>query len=306
MTVTIAHLSDPHLTSLHHVTWRELLNKRILGYLSWRVKRRRSHSREVLSRILAHLAGRQPGHLVISGDFTHLGTANECRETETWLNGLGAPDYISIVPGNHDRYIDADIAATIGRWRAWMQSDPGEMERAPDFPYLRVRGPVAIIGLSTAVPTPPFFASGRLGGEQLRRLGRLLDTAAQRGLYRIVILHHSPHSMGFRRGLSDADQLLSTLAGPGAELIIHGHGHRQMHAMLRAGERRIPVFGVPSASANYGNPAKSPGYNLYEVNRAPEGWQTRARSFILNEETQQFEQVMDEIIKTLSVARGCL
>ena len=294
MTVTIAHLSDPHLTSLHHVTWRELLNKRILGYLSWRVKRRRSHSREVLSRTLADLSGRQPDHLVISGDFTHLGTANECRETETWLNGLGAPDYISIVPGNHDRYINADIAATTGRWRAWMQNDPGERDNGPDFPYLRVRGPAAIIGLSTAVPTPPFFASGRLDGEQLRRLGGLLETAAQRGLYRIVVLHHSPHSMSFRRGLSDADRLLSTLAGPGAELIIHGHGHRQMHAMLQAGERHIPVFGVPSASASYDDPAKSPGYNLYEVNRAQEGWETRVRSFILDEETQQFEQVLDK------------
>ncbi len=304
--LTIAHLSDPHLTSLHHVTWRELLNKRVLGYLSWRVKRRRSHSREVLSRTLADLAGRQPDHLVISGDFTHLGTAIECREAEAWLNSVGAPDYISIVPGNHDRYIDTDIAETIGRWRAWMQNDPGERDKGTDFPYLRVRGPVAIIGLSTAVPTPPFFASGRLGGEQLRRLDRLLETAAQRGLYRIVTLHHSPHSMGFRRGLSDSDQLLSTLAGPGAELVIHGHGHRQMHAMLQAGERRIPVFGVPSASASYDDPAKSPGYNVYEVNQAQEGWRTRVRSFILNEETQQFEQVLDKVIMPLSATTGCL
>ena len=294
--LTIAHLSDPHLTSLHHVKWRELLNKRILGYLSWRVKRRRSHSREVLSRTFADLAGRQPDHLVISGDFTHLGTADECREAENWLTSAGAPDYISIVPGNHDRYINADTAATTGRWRAWMQSDPGERDNAPDFPYLRVRGPVAIIGLSTAVPTPPFFASGRLGGEQLRRLGRLLEAAAQRGLYRIVVLHHSPHSMSARRGLSDADQLLSALAGPGAELIIHGHGHRQMHAMLPAGARRIPVFGVPSASADYGIPAKSPGYNIYEVTGDAAGWQTRVKSFILNGETQQFEQRLDKII----------
>ena len=287
--MTIAHLSDPHLTSLHHVTWRELLNKRILGYLSWRVKRRRSHSREVLSRTLADLSGRQPDHLVISGDFTHLGTANECREAENWLNSVGAPDYISIVPGNHDRYINADIAATTGRWRAWMQSDSGERDIAPDFPYLRVRGPVAIIGLSTAVPTPPFFASGRLGKEQLRHLGWLLETAAQRGLYRIVVLHHSPHSMSFRRGLSDANKLLSTLAVPGAELIIHGHGHRQMYAMLRAGAQRVPVCGAPSASASYDNPVKSPGYFIYEIEKKPDGWQTGITSYILNETTRQYE-----------------
>ena len=296
--LTIAHLSDPHLSSLHHITWRDLLNKRILGYLSWRLKRRRAHSREVLSATLADLSRRRPGHLVISGDFTHLGTASECREAETWLSGIGAPDYISIVPGNHDRYINADRAATIGRWRAWMQGDdPDTRQNAPDFPYLRVRGPVALIGLSSAVPTPPFFASGRLGREQLERLSELLEMTAQRGLYRIVALHHSPHSMSARRGLSDAKQLLDTLAGPGAELIIHGHGHRQMQAMLPAGERRIPVFGAPSASASYDNPAKSPGYYLYEVNRAASGWQTRVRSFILNQETQKFEPDLDRILR---------
>ena len=285
----IAHLSDPHLTSLEQVSWRELLNKRILGYLSWRVKRRRSHNRETLSRTLAHLAEQQPDHLVISGDLTHLGTANECREAKTWLNGLGAPDYISIVPGNHDRYIATDLDQTLGLWRAYMQSDPGAGADEPQFPYLRVRGRVAIIGLSSAVPTPPFYASGKLGREQLQRLGRLLETTAQQGLYRMVILHHCPHSMSARRGLSDAADLLSTLSGPGAELLVHGHGHRQMYATLQAGRRQIPVFGVPSASASYNDPAKSPGYYTYEVSQTAQGWETRARSFIFNEEAQEFE-----------------
>ena len=302
----IAHLSDPHLTSLDHVRWRELLNKRILGYLSWRVKRRRSHNREVLSRTLAHLAQREPDHLIISGDLTHLGTASECREAEIWLKDVGAPDYISIVPGNHDRYIAADVDDTIGRWRAYMQGDPGAAGREPQFPYLRVRGQVAIIGLSSAVPTPPFFASGRLGEAQLQRLGRLLEATAQRGLYRIVVVHHSPHSMSSRRGLSDAGQLLSTLGGPGAELLLHGHGHRQMYATLQAGAHRIPVFGVPSASASYNNPAKSPGYYLYDVNQTASGWQARVKSFILNEETREFEQRLDEIIKPLAATTTSL
>ncbi len=294
----IAHLSDPHLTSLDPVRWRELLNKRILGYLSWRLRRRRAHSREILSRTLAHLAGQQPDHLVISGDLTHLGAASECREAETWLNRIGAPDYISIVPGNHDRYIAADLEQTLGRWRAYMQSDPGAAARGPQFPYLRVRGPVALIGLSSAVPTPPFYASGRLGEEQLQHLGHLLEATAQQGLYRIVILHHSPHSMSSRRGLSDAGALLSTLAGPGAELVIHGHGHRQMQATLQAGARRIPVFGVPSASASYNDPAKAPGYYIYEISQLPSGWQTRVNAFILNEETQEFEQALMPLAAT--------
>ena len=293
----IAHISDPHLSSLGHIKWGDLLNKRILGYLSWKLKRRNSHSREVLSRTLADLARHQAGHLIISGDFTHLGTANECRETETWLNSTGQPHDISIVPGNHDHYVAADFTGTTGRWLAYMQSDPGEHDNAHGFPYLRVRGPVAFIGLSTAIPTAPFFATGKLGDGQLQRLRHLLDTSAQRGLYRIVVLHHSPHWSSFRRRLIDADALLSILAETGAELLVHGHGHRQMQAELQAGDHSIPVFGVPSASANYKNPDKKAGYNIYEVTKTATGWLTRVRSFILDRETQNFEPNLDRELK---------
>ena len=289
----IAHISDPHLSSLDHVRPGELLNKRILGYLSWRLQRRRSHSREILSRTLADVAGRQPDHLVISGDFTQLGTANECRETEAWLNSIGGPDYISIVPGNHDRYIAADQPDTTGRWIAYMRSDQGEDYTTHEFPYLRVRGPVALIGLSTAVPTAPFFASGTLGDAQLQRLRRLLETTAQRGLYRVVVLHHGPQYTSVRRGLSDAGKLLSTLSNPGAELLVHGHGHSQAHTTLKAGAHTIPVFGVPSASASYKNPLKKAGYNTYEVSKTASGWQTRVESYIYNSGTGAFEPNLD-------------
>ena len=289
----IAHISDPHLSSLDRVRPGELLNKRILGYLSWRLKRRRSHSREMLSRTLADLAGRQPDHLVISGDFTHLGTADECRETETWLNSIGAPDYISIVPGNHDHYIAAESAETTGRWLAWMRSDPDEDGHADGFPYLRVRGPVALIGLSSAIPTAPFLASGRLGDEQLQRLRVLLETTARRGLYRIVVLHHGPQFSGIRRGLTDAGKLLSILSQTGAELLVHGHGHRQVHSALKAGANSIPVFGVPSASADYTDPVKKAGYNIYQVSKHADGWRTRVNSFVFNSETETFKPNLD-------------
>ena len=295
----IAHISDPHLSSLDHVRPGELLNKRILGYLSWRLKRRRSHSREMLSRTLADLAGRQPDHLVISGDFTHLGTPGECRETETWLHSIGAPDYISIVPGNHDHYIATEFAETTGRWRAWMCSDPDEDSNAGGFPYLRVRAPVALIGVSTAVPTAPFFASGKLGDEQLQRLRLLLDTTAQRGLYRIVVLHHGPQFSSIRRGLSDAGKLLSILSITGAELLVHGHGHCQVHTALKAGANSIPVFGVPSASGNYTDPLKKAGYNIYQVSTHAGNWRTRVKSFVFNSETETFKPNLDrELIST--------
>ena len=55
-----------------------------------------------------------------------------------------------------------------------------------DFPHLRVRGPVAIINLSSAVPTPIHLAQGTLGAGQIERTARLLGETGARGLDRVV------------------------------------------------------------------------------------------------------------------------
>lgn len=308
----IAHISDLHLSSLENVRREELMNKRILGYLSWKLNRRHLHSGEVLSRTLDDLATRQPEHLIISGDFTQLGTAGECVETRAWLDGAGRPDYISIVPGNHDCYARDDFDQTIGRWTPYMEGDPDETggngsaagagADAPPtvFPYLRVRASTAIIGLSTARPTAPFLATGKLGNEQLRRLDELLERLADRGLYRIVVMHHSPQPdrEGYRRCLVDAKALLSVLDKAGVEMILHGHGHRQVCQFLRTGRNRVPVFGVPSASACDDDPKKKAGYNTYEINKTPDGWLTHIESFVFDAQEQAFSRNFSYVLKS--------
>ena len=62
-----------------------------------------------------------------------------------------------------------------------------------DFPYLRRRGPLAIIGVSTAAPMPPQCA-GRphRQAEQMERLAALLARTRQDGCCRVVLIHHPP------------------------------------------------------------------------------------------------------------------
>ena len=71
------------------------------------------------------------------------------------------------------------------------------------FPFLRRRGDVALIALSTALPTAPFLATGRLGTRQLARFAEMLDQTS--GLFRIVLIHHPPLSAvpAFLRRLID-------------------------------------------------------------------------------------------------------
>ena len=68
-----------------------------------------------------------------------------------------------LVPGNHDMYVSEAAAFAARQWGTYMNDD----EDVGGFPYLRRRGNVALVGLSSGVPTAPFLATGWLGAKQL-------------------------------------------------------------------------------------------------------------------------------------------
>jgi 3',5'-cyclic AMP phosphodiesterase CpdA len=143
-----------------------------------------------------------------------------------------------------------------------MRGDDG----AQRFPFLRRRGDVALIGLSTSVPTGPFMATGRLGAQQLDRLAELLDQTKDQ--FRIVLIHHPPQSPArrFMRRLVDSAALRQVLAAKGAELLLHGHDHVRSVVWLEGPQRTIPAVGVPSASAiaRHGDEDEA-GYNIFRI-----------------------------------------
>ena len=114
----LAHLSDPHLSSLDGVSCSQLRGKRALGYLSWRRRRRHVHRRDVLERVVADAIATNPDLVLISGDLTHVGLPSECAAAAQWLDSLPRP--ICLVPGNHDRYVADDPSTTTDRWARYL------------------------------------------------------------------------------------------------------------------------------------------------------------------------------------------
>lgn len=271
---TFAHLSDPHLSDPQGASWRQLANKRLLGYLSWRRKRRDEHRGEVLEALLADLAHTRPQHIVVTGDLTQIGLPDEFRQARQWLERLGEREQVTVVPGNHDAYVRADWAQTGALWEDYMRSDPDYQAPAALFPSLRVRNGVAVIGLNSAVATPPFMATGRLGRAQRERFAELLRRTGEQGLFRLVLLHHPPRVQDekWRKRLIDGDALCRILGAEGAELVLHGHGHKSAEAAIPFAGGAIPVFGVPSASAIGRRPGRCARYYLYRVRRCEQGW----------------------------------
>ncbi len=251
---TLVHISDVHLGPLEGLHLRHLNIKRVLGYLNWQRGRRRVHSRDVANRIRADALAEAPDHIAVTGDLANLGLPGEYVSALAWLEALGDPERVSVVPGNHDIYTRRlGGPSCLETWAPFMRGNEtaADAEGPVRFPYVRRQGPVALIGLNSAVPTPPFVAAGRLGEAQIAALSRTLVRLGEAGLMRVVLIHHPPlpGQAPPRRALEDAAALAEVLARCGAELVLHGHNHRQMLAWCRHGEHAIPVLGAASASA---------------------------------------------------------
>lgn len=274
---SFAHFSDPHLP-LPDVRppLRMLLNKRLPGWLSWHRARHAVHRREVLDALQHDVAAHGVEHTVITGDLVNVSLPEEFAAARRWLAALGDPAGVTVVPGNHDQTVAVPWEQGLGQWRPWMSGDDGSpVDGAEAFPFVRLRGPVAFVGLSTAVPTPVFMASGRLGSEQLKRTESVLADLGRRGLFRVVALHHPPLDSARQRrtALVDRGALQACLARAGAELVVHGHRHRSCLDYIAGPEQPIPVVGAPSASAGPSRRGEMARWHLFRVRRTAAGWQ---------------------------------
>ena len=281
-TITLAHISDAHLAPLPAIGLRHFNLKRGLGYLNWQRSRRHTHSRFALDLIVADALRHEPDHIAVTGDLINLGLPAEYEAATAWLASVGSPERVTIVPGNHDIYTTLRNDPGVARWADYMQADAWGKRFASDakatvaglpFPFVRRVGPVALIGVNSAVETPPFVAAGEVGEAQRKALGHLLSQLGGEGLIRVVLIHHPPlpGQAPPRRGLRDAPELSRVLAEHGAELVLHGHNHCDSHmdfARLPEVGGSIPVIGVASGSMARVHRNEPLGrYNLLRIGR---------------------------------------
>jgi 3',5'-cyclic AMP phosphodiesterase CpdA len=271
---TLAHVSDFHVCLPESASASQFANKRILSYFSWRITRRRLHDPAVLGALAQAVRELAPDHVAVTGDLTQLGLPAEFDAARRFLEAMGSPRDVFVVPGNHDALVREGWEERFSRWADYMAPDGSAPPHPRVFPTLRVRGPVALIGLSTAHPTRPFSATGSIGADQLERCSGLLAAAGQRSLYRVVLIHHAPAAgmVSAHKRLSDADDFARLLQQQGAELILHGHTHQRLRTCLPGPQAPIPVIGASSASATQKDPLQCAGFGVVRISRTPTGW----------------------------------
>lgn len=296
--VRIAHLSDPHLLT---PGWRQRLrdfaNKRWIGGLNLLLSRGRDHRVAIFEAMVADINGAGIDHVIATGDITNLALDQEfafAREAFDRID-LG-PDHVTVIPGNHDAYVAEGVAGFATHFGGFARSDD-DFTGGPPWPVVRVRGPVAIIGMSTSHQTPWFTCFGRLGTAQIGRLRQVLGDPRLAGCHRIVAIHHPPAGASSRsriRGLHDWRALWSVLKESGCELVLHGHEHRDLHHEIPGPGGAIPVRGIPSATFGPAEPVpeRTASYRIYEVGSAAAG-----RPAVCKEQVRAWDEAVGAFVE---------
>jgi 3',5'-cyclic AMP phosphodiesterase CpdA len=224
----------------------------------------------VLDTLVSDLRAQTPDHVAVTGDLVNIALEAEFAPAQMWLESVGTPDRITIIPGNHDAYVRATQHRFAETFRNYLRGDD-----TPDggtFPFVQRRGPLALIGVSSAVPTLPLMATGWLGQSQLDAFDRILAQLSTEQLFRVLLIHHPLRSDSRTKRLTDSPQLLALLKRHGVELVLHGHDHIHSTMWFDGPNGSIPAIGVPSASALAHGYYPAAAYNLFSIERDGGAW----------------------------------
>jgi 3',5'-cyclic AMP phosphodiesterase CpdA len=272
----LAHCSDLHLLSLDGARALDYLNKRWIGRMNLITSRSRHYHTAAFDDMVADLNAQGVDHIICTGDVTNLALPGEFRYARERFDRLTLGTAgVTVIPGNHDAYIQdgqrhfaevfGDYATSDDGW-AWEVN--GEPTLADRWPVVRVRGELALIGISTSMQTPWFTAYGRVGATQLARLRSALADPRLAGKCRVVAIHHPPagkRAASSIRGLKDRADFADVIKECGADVVIHGHEHRNMRESLDGPAGPIDVLGVPSGTYEANDATRTARYRIFEI-----------------------------------------
>lgn len=276
----LAHCSDLHLLSHDGARWLELANKRWIGAMNLLSSRSRHYHVAAFDHMVEDMNAHGIEHVLCTGDVTNLALEREFVFARERFDRLArGPEHVTVIPGNHDAYVAEGVAHFQTVFDEYHRSDADwtwtDADRDPDdryddlrWPLVRVRGPLAILGISTSRATPWFTAYGRVGAGQLARLGKALADPRLAGRARIVAIHHPPagkRAKSWIRGLRDHEAFAEVIATAGAELVVHGHEHQDLSETLPGPVGDVPVRGVASGTYHHNRLDRIARYRIFEI-----------------------------------------
>ena len=294
----VAHVSDLHVLSRAGVEWRAILfNKRITGYANLALRRGRVHRRAYLQTVL-EAASKDVDHCVVTGDIANLALESEYEEAQSLLDTLARSVEVTVVPGNHDIYLPRVFRERRfpRHFSQFLRSDVPELacdSPVGAYPCVKLRGPAAIIAVSSAVPRPPFVAAGYVGEEQLTALAAALAHPEVARRTPVILIHHPPvdgrcRLAQLRDGLVDGAAFRRALAPLTHGLALFGHLHVRVRCRLRTAAGTLDVVGASGAALDHTDSSIRAGFNRYEIDE--DGAIGTIEAYVLDPSGRAFER----------------
>lgn len=263
----ILHLSDLHFEDgFSDVPFGSLLNKRLVGLGNLWLRRRRLY-RDAPAKVAMFtelVRELRPDFLIITGDFTALGTEGELRLARSLLDPLFRLTDPIVLPGNHDVYLrDGGEERFESIFKEALRDDLG----GDAFPRVRLADGAAFITFETARPNPePWLSSGAVPEDQLRAIEALRDRPELRDRRIVFATHYAPFLADgrpdhARHGIDNRGALLKLLQGFPGSLFLHGHVHRRYHI-------RIPDLDVDFFCAGSATMRGREGFFFYDLSES--------------------------------------
>ncbi len=258
----------------------KLANKRWIGAANLLTNRSRHYHVAAFEQMVADLNAEKIDHVLCTGDVTNLALAQEFEFARAMFDKLElGPDNVTVIPGNHDAYVAEGVGLfakifepyhrTDAGWE-WPEIDNPDAHSDAKWPIVRVRGELALVGVSTSRATPWFTAYGRVGEVQLQRLREVLADPRLAMKTRVVAIHHPPAGKAAAnkiRGLRDYQEFAQVIGESGASLIVHGHEHRDMAEEIAGPRGPVPVRGIASGTYEHDKPHRTARYRVFEIER---------------------------------------
>jgi 3',5'-cyclic AMP phosphodiesterase CpdA len=266
----IAQLSDLHVLDMQAVTFRDFLNKRLVGGANLLTGRRNAHPMDIAERLIEDVSVQAPDHVVVTGDVTNLSLPGEFQQVSKLLRPLGSYDNLTVIPGNHDVYTKgAEREQRFERYFGHLLFGEDAPEEQWIWPAVKDLGEVVVVGLCSGLKTALLSAWGRVGNEQLDRLEEKLSSPELKDRFTMALVHHNFHRRDRwherTASLRDRDDVLARLMALKVNVVCHGHTHRANRFTVERDGHSMLIIGSGSSTQNSDDPKKVARYNLYTI-----------------------------------------
>ena len=214
----------------------------------------------VAARFLTEIDRQKPDLVVLSGDFTQVGSKREFEQARAFIRSIKVP--VFTVPGNHD----------VPRFGLKRFTDPMQYYRdyiAPMPDSVFENADLFVVGINTARPVVPHWnwANGMVSQDQVQYVENQFRHVDEKA--RIFVCHHplvNVEGSPIDTIVWGSTDLLSVLNGQHVDVVLTGHVHHASILPSKTGVIGPAMVGSASATSTRLR-SQSNGYNLLRVSR---------------------------------------